>query len=211
PFRFGPGQMRVFARTARVIGGVRATTPVVVRELSQEQSPIRLDIGAALVDTAGRVLSGSAPLHIRVIDPLGATRYELYRATQLGQFTLSLPLAANDPAGQWQVVVRELLSNTEDVVRFAYAPPLQVRSIVGATPRAVYAVNDRDNIFRFARLFHDVTIVKGTNPFNDAAVERLTRALLPWGVRCKVMDLKEAAKARTLTEEEAKTWCGLHP
>ncbi len=211
PFRFGPGQMRVFARTARPIGGIRAAAPVVVRELAREEQPIRVDIAASLLDSKGSLLSGSAPLHIQVIDPFGATRHELFRATKQGMFNASLTLAANDPAGQWKVVIRELLNNTEDTVAFRYAPPPHARSVAGATARAIYASNDRDNAYRFARLFHEVTIVKGTSPFNDAAAERLTKILAPWGVRCKQMDLKEAAKSRTLTAEEAKTWCGLAP
>jgi hypothetical protein len=208
-FRFGPGQMRVFARTARPIAGVKALTPVVTRDLVQEQMPIRVEVGAALVDAKGGVLSGSAPLHVQLIDPLGVVRHELYRATRLGTFSIALPLAANDPAGEWKVVVQELLNNSTDTAAFRYAPPARVRSITGATPRAVYALNDRDNAFRFARLFHDVTIVKGKSTYTDAAAKRLAKILEPWGVRCKEMDLTEASKSRSLTEEEAKTWIGL--
>ncbi len=207
--RFGPGQMRVFARTTRPIGGVRAATPVVRRELVRDTEPITVEIAASLVDDQGRFVSGSAPLHVRVIDPLGVTRHELYRATTLGTFTATLPLAANDPGGEWKVAVRELLAGTEDVVAFQYAPPTRARAIAGATTRAVFAGNDRDNVFRFARLHHDVTIVKGTSPFNVAAADRLTKSLEPWGVRCKVMELAEASKPRRLTDEEAKTWVGL--
>jgi len=208
--RFGPGQMRVFARTARPIGGIKLATPVVQRELVLEKEPIRVEIGAALVDSTGGVLSGSAPLQLQVIDPLGAVRHELYPATKLGMLRLTLPLAANDPAGKWTVAVREMLAGTEDRVSFTYTLPPGARSLAGATPRAVYAVNDRDNIFRFARLFHDVTIVKGTSPWNEAAAQRLIRVLQPWGVRCKVMDLAEASKARNLTAEEVRTWSGLN-
>jgi hypothetical protein len=85
----------------------------------------------------------------------------------------------------------------------------RANAIAGSTQRAVVAVNDRENAFRFARNHHEVTIVKGASKYNDAAAERLVKALEPWGIRCKMMDLKDAAKARTLTEEEAKTWCGL--
>ncbi len=74
----------------------------------------------------------------------------------------------------------------------------------------MYAANDRDNAFRFARTHHDVTIVAGKSAFNSAAVERLTKVLAPWGVRCRTMPLEEAAKNRRLTEEEARTWAGLH-
>src|SRR5262249_27234386 len=63
-FRFGPGQMRAFARTARPVGGVRVATPVLHRELVKEKEPIRVDLAATLVDDRGGVLSGSAPLHV---------------------------------------------------------------------------------------------------------------------------------------------------
>jgi hypothetical protein len=208
-FRFGPGQMRVFARTSRPIGGVRVATPLITRDFTQEKAPIQLELAATLVDNAGRLLSGSAPLLVRVIDPLGMTRFELYRATRQGQFSITLPLAVNDPAGEWKVLVRELLNNGEETLPFHYAPPLQARAIAGATPRAVYAVNDRENAFRFGRIHHDVTIVKGTSVFNDAAAKRLAKVLEPWGVRCKEMPVAEASKSRNLTEEEARTWCGL--
>jgi hypothetical protein len=208
-FRFGPGQMRVFARTERPIGGVRLATPLITRDFTQEKSPIQVELAATLVDTAGRTLSGSAPLLVRVIDPLGVTRHELYRATRQGQFSITLPLAVNDPAGEWKVVVRELLNNGEETQMFQYAPPKRARAIAGATPRAVYAVNDRDNAFRFARMYHDVTIVKGTSAYNEAAAKRLIKVLEPWGVRCKEMPAIEASQSRKLTEEEARTWCGL--
>jgi hypothetical protein len=210
-FRFGPGQMRVFARTARLIGGVKAGTPVVVRELVKEKEPIRVEVSATLLDDKGRPLSGSVPLHVRVTDPLGVTRFELYRATKLGQWSMALPLAANDPAGRWTVRVRELLANSEDVVSFPYAPPARAAALAGATRRAVAFGNDLDNVFRFARLHRDVTIVKGTSPYHAAAAERLSKILSPWGVRCSVVDVASAGKARPLSAEEAPTWIGLVP
>ena len=92
---------------------------------------------------------------------------------------------------------------------FDYQPPLAARAIAGATLRAVFAPGDRRNVFRFARLFHDVTIVKGTSPFNDAAAKRLAEILQPWGVRCRELDLAEAAKTRPISDEEARTWVRL--
>lgn len=208
-FRFGPGQMRVWAVTTRPLGGVQVATPTVTRELALEQAPIKLTVAASLVDDKGLLLSGSAPLHIRVIDPLGTTRHELYRATKLGTFQLELPLAANDPSGTWKVTIRELLSGKENFAAFTYTALKRARAFAGATPRAVYFGNDRDNVFRFARVHRQVTIVKGKSAFNDAAAKRLTKILEPWGVVCKELPLDDAAKPRTLSEEEARTWCGL--
>ncbi|MCI0682058.1 MAG: hypothetical protein L0Y71_08140 [Gemmataceae bacterium] len=207
--RLGPGQMRVFAETARPIGGIKVAAPVVTRDLVLEKSPIELHIAATLLDNKGGILSGSAPIHVRVVDPLGVTRHELFDATKLGQFSARLPLAANDPPGKWQVIVKEGLANTEDTATFDYTPPPRARAIAGATRRAVYFGNDLDNIFRFARNQRDVTIVKGKSGFNDAAAKRLSKALASWGIRSKEMDLTEAAKSRKLTDEEAATWVGL--
>jgi hypothetical protein len=208
-FRFGPGQMRVFARTARPVGAVRVATPIVSRDLTREKAPIQVALGVSVTDNTGQLLSGSVPLHVRLIDPLGGTRHELYRATKQGLFSITLPLAPNDPGGEWKVVVRELLANQETTVPFRYTPPARAAAIAGTTPRAVSAVNDRDNAFRFARTHHEVTLVKGTSAFNDAAAKRISKALEPWGVRCKEMPLAEALKSRRLTEEEARTWAGL--
>ncbi len=107
--RFGAGQLRIFARTTRPIGGVQLTTPIVYRDYLAETDPINVTFTATLVDDNKAPLCGSAPLFIRVTDPLGAQRYALYRATDQGVCKLSVPLAANDPAGKWRVTVRELL------------------------------------------------------------------------------------------------------
>ncbi len=208
--RFGPGQMRVYAVTARPIGGVRLAEPQLSRDLVQERAPVQLHLAGSVVDDRGEILAGAVPLSVRVIDPYGAVRHELFRATAQGLFTLDVPLAANDPSGKWWLEVRDLVSGRPArKVRFEYWPPAQVRAIAGATPRAVSFGGDRDRIFRFARTFQDVTLVKGKSAYNDAAAKRLAQVLAPWGIRCKELDLAQAAKARPLTDDEARTWVGL--
>jgi hypothetical protein len=207
--RFGAGQMRVFARTDRPIGAVKVGTPVVHRDLVREKDPIRVEFSIALLDKDGGLLSGSAPLDVKVIDPLGTTRYEFYKATRLGQLQVTVPLAANDPGGAWKVVVRDLLGNTEGTGTFKYTPPVRAATLAGASPRAVAFGDDAQNVFRFARLHHQVTVVKGTAPYHAEAAERLKKILDPWGVKCNIVDIATASKPRTLTEDEAKTWVGL--
>ncbi len=207
--RFGPGQMRVFALTEPRPLEVKALAPVLTRDLTLASAPIRVELGATLVNDMRQVVSGSAPLQIQVIDPLGATRYERYVATRLGSATLSLPLGANDPAGQWKVVVRELLSGTEDSVAFNYTPPEKCGTIAGATHRAVFFPPDFDRVHRFARVNRTATIVVGASDYNKAAAERLARILEPWDLRCKIVDAKEANRPRELKPEEAETWVGI--
>ncbi len=208
-FSFGAGEMRVFARTNRPIGGVHAHTPTLFRDLTVADAPIRIELAASVLDDHDGVLNGSIPLQIKVIDPLGQTRYDLYRATDRGALRLDLPLAANDPAGQWKVTIRELLSNTEGATAFAYQPGTQCGALAGATQRAVSFGADRDNIFRLFRTHQDVTVVKGSGDYNNAAADRIATVLKPWGIDCKIVTAADANKARTITDEEAATWSGL--
>jgi hypothetical protein len=210
-FRFGPGQMRVFARPAPPPSGIRIAAPQVRRDLTSDRDPIRLEIAATLLDRANFLLGGSVPLHVQLFDPFGVPRYDLYRATKQGQFQVSLPLAANDPSGTWQVHIEDPIFKTSAGTTFRYDAPARAASLAGAARRAVSFGNDLDNVFRFARLHRNVTIVKGTAPYHAAAAERLVKILDPWGVKCQVTDVATAGKARTLTDEEYRTWIGLHP
>jgi hypothetical protein len=197
--------MRVFARTARPIGGVQVLTPLLFRDYTAATNPVWVEVNAILVDDQKQALCGSAPLRIEVIDALGAKRFDLYRATNRGLLRLTLPLAANDPAGKWIVRVRELLSDFQGQASFRYKPAQQCAALAGATRRAVLFGSDRDNIFRFFRTHKDLTIVKGSSKFHDAAARRLTQSLAPWDIRCKTIAAADV-KRRVPTVEEKPTW-----
>ena len=63
-FRFGAGQLRIFARTARPIGGVQLTTPMLSRDYLAATDPITVTFTATLVDdTKGAVMRLRAALH----------------------------------------------------------------------------------------------------------------------------------------------------
>ena len=121
--RFGAGAMRVFARTARPIGGVDILTPVVYHDFTVTDDALHVEISATLVDDQHHALNGSAPLEITLIDPLGVQRYHLTGATKDGRLALTLPLAANDPNGAWTLTIRELLANTSAKASFQFSPP----------------------------------------------------------------------------------------
>lgn len=208
-FRFGPGQMRVFARTTRPIGAVRVAPPQFRRELTREQMPLWIEIAATVLDDQGNIVGASLPLEVTVTDAAGVERYKLHRASDQGLLTLSLPLAANDPAGQWKVSVKELLAGTEGTNQFTYKAARRCGPAAGASPRAITFGNDRTNIKRFFRVHQAVTVVVGKSDFDTAAAQRLVAALDPWDVRCTVVDAEKVNKARPITEEESKTWVGL--
>jgi hypothetical protein len=201
--------MRVFARVARSIGGLKLVKPVLRTDLARQLEPVALEIAATLLDTGGRPLSGSVPVHLKVIDPLGGIRHEFFRATSQGQFHATVPLAANDPVGEWTISVEDLLALSGDRVTFRYDPPTKARAVTGAVRRAVAFGKDRDHIFRFARQNRDLVLIKGKSDHDAAAARRLTEILKPWNIRCREVDAA-SVQARELTEEEAKTWAGLH-
>lgn len=207
-YDFGNGEMRVWAVTARPIGAVSVATPVVSHDLTRTEMPISVRVAATLLDHKGAVLAGSAPMRIQVLDPRGETRYDLHRATKLGTLTLELPLAANDPAGEWKVVVTELLNNTSGQAAFRYQPATRCGPVAGTTRRAVMLARESQNLFRFARVHHTVTIVPGNGDY-AAAVKRIQDYLEPWGVKATVMDVATASRPRVLSEKEAPTWVGL--
>jgi hypothetical protein len=218
-FSFGAGEMRIFARTARPIGKVLVPRPTVTADTTLATAPVQLTLRALVLDTAGDVLVGSFPLRVRVLDPLGDARFDLYRATACGELTLPLPLAANDPAGTWTVEVSELLNNTTGTARFTYAPPTTCGAMAGATPRAVYFGIDRENMKRFFRVHKEIVLVTGGSDFSIAAAQRLAAAVKPWGIRCTTVDAKSVNKAEPDPNDQwlidqykhmAKktTWCG---
>jgi len=207
-FHFGPGQMRVFARTAQPIGRVKVATPLLHRDYTQAVAPLHIDVRAVVLDDKGGLLSGSIPLRIRLLDPHGAVRYDLHRATDGGIIKLSLPLAINDPAGTWSVQVRELLNNAEDKAKFTLPAVLTCNSVAGVTRRAVHLAEDRKRIFRFFRTHSSITIIKGKGDY-DAAAARIAKSLRPWNVKCAIVAAADVNKPRILTEEEAATYIGL--
>lgn len=204
--RFGPGQMKAWALLPKAIKGVKVGAVQVTSDLTRKADPISLEIAAALSDVEGNPVLGDTPMQITVTDPLGQVRYEVYRPAKAGTVNVVLPLAVNDPSGQWKVAVKDLLGNTTDEKTFTYTGMKNCRAVAGATQRAVYFSEDWNNIFRFARLHRTVTVAYGTSEFDKAAAERIAKVLDPWDVKCTVVPVAEINKPRQLTAEEVKTW-----
>ncbi len=206
--RFGPGQMRVFACSARPIGGVRLAAPLLERDYTREHDPVRLTLAATLLDMHGDRLDGTAPLHIEVFDSLGRTRYDLYRATKLGLYADKLQLAVNEAPGIWHVVITELLTNTSGRADFTLTVPASCPALAGQARGAIWFGNDWDNMFRFLHTYQQVTLVTGTVPYEHTMAERLANELKVWQIHAAIVAATEVNKPRALSAEEAVTWCG---
>ena len=204
-YPFGAGQMRVFARTARPIGGIQVGTPTLFTDYTVEKTPLTVNVTATLVDDKGKLLVGSAPLEITLTSPLKATRYQLFRATDRGRISLDLPLALNDAAGVWTVTITELLNNTSGTATFTYRPNAMAGAAAGATHRAVIFGKDRDRMYNYFRTQQQLTLVTGTSPFLKDAAERLAVTLKPWNIDCTIINAADV-KQKALSEDEVKTW-----
>ncbi|MFM8984485.1 MAG: hypothetical protein ACKONH_00235 [Planctomycetia bacterium] len=207
--RFGPGQMRAFARPARPMGGVRiAQASLGPADYVRPGRPTRaVRLRAEVTDAAGAILCGSIPLEIALVDPLGQNRHRFYRATDGGTIAIELPLGVNEPAGQWRIRVRELLAGTEGTATFSLAAPATCGAAAGATRRAVMFSGDAEPMFRFFRLHRKVALVIGTSDYNRPAAERLAKILAPWGVACEIVEAA-AIQKRERPEDVRRTWAG---
>ena len=195
--RFGPGQLRGFARTARPIGRVVVRPPRVTRDyVADPQMPVAVEIIATLADAQGRPLVGSAPMQVRLVDPLGTTRHDLYRPTDQGILRIRLPLAANDPQGDWTVHVTDLLARKTGTATFPLQQPATAGAVAAMAPRAILFGDDFSKVFDFFRRHRRVTLVAGASPFNAAAAKHLAENLAHWGVRADLVAAADVQKAR---------------
>ena len=130
-------------------------------------------------------------------------------ATDGGVCQLSLPLAINDPAGEWTVEADELLSNTHDRVSFTLPAVPTCNIVAGATRRAVHWADDRDRIFRF--LPHPCTGHPRQGQW-AITMRRPSASSKAWNrgtSSATYMTADEANKPRPITAEEAPTFIGL--
>lgn len=206
--RFGPGQMRVYARTRAAISGVQVATPGVYSDYTAEAAPLGVRFVTAVLAADHRVLAGPVPLRVQLFDPLGIARYDLYRVAPNGQVELDLPLAVNDPQGVWTARVQELLGGHQGEAAFTWRPPTSAGALAGTPRRAVFFGDDPENVYRFFQLHRDVTLVIGSNAFARTQAERLAKILEPWDVRCQIVSATNAVKLRPLTQDQQRTWTG---
>ena len=203
--------MRVFARTARPIGGVQIATPTIDRDYTAATDPLALNVTATVVDEQHQLLSGSAPLEIRLVDPLGDTRYSIYRATTAGVCQLRLPMAANDPPGTWKLSVRELLAGHETTATFTFAAPPQCGALAGTTSRAVVFGNDRENIFRLLPQSQASDDRQRDGCVSRCGSETVGRHPQALGSKCKIVAAADVNKPREVAADEAPTFAGIEP
>ena len=103
PVTLGPGEGRMFVVRPRAIGRVSLEVPETVKKGDE------VTISVAVLDEGGELAAGLAPLRVTITDSQGTTSdYSDYYLARDGRATVALPIANNDPSGDWGVAVREL-------------------------------------------------------------------------------------------------------
>jgi len=191
-FSMGQGEMRVFAMTDRPIAKVMTVVSNFKIDTTREKDPVRFDVRSFVTDADGLPLNGSIPMRIKVIDPLGNTRYNVLRATADGILNETFILAANDPTGTYTVEVTELLNNTVGTRTFANDGFKVAGAAIGEVPRAVYFGNDRENMKRFFRQYNNITLIPGSSDYSMQAAVKFAQDIEPWGITATIIPAEQA-------------------
>jgi hypothetical protein len=156
------GQLCFVADLTRFSGKIFALFPTRIGEIEVlATQPAQLGKSAGLqvqvMDDKGKPIEVPVPLEILLRGPEGGERYRLLRTHQ---DILSIPLALNDTAGKWTIVVRELLSGKTVQAAWEITPPAAAEKLtlpVRLRPRVV--VPDRLAVVSFLRSKKSLRIV----------------------------------------------------
>ena len=97
-----------------------------------------LTIQVAFQDPAGQLLQAVIPFHIAIIRPDGKIHQEFYRGTTRdGLFSMTLPIPANAPAGNWSIAVRSQLSGDLATLPITVAPAASTALASALTDTAI--------------------------------------------------------------------------
>ncbi|MCM8803421.1 MAG: hypothetical protein NC827_09000, partial [Candidatus Omnitrophica bacterium] len=204
---FGPGHMKIYAILKNPIDKIIIYDPELEINYTK-QPPIILNILSSVINVKGELINSPIPLKIKVIDPTGYIRYQLYRSTENGNINLALPIGINEPEGKWKIIIEELITGRVSEKEFEYTGIQTSPTVIGRIERAIIFEKDKEKIYRFVRNHRQLTIIKGESNYSNYAAERLKNILSVWDINCSIVNSDEV-KVRTLTEEEVKTWVGL--
>lgn len=142
----------------------------------------------------GKALDAVLPLQILVKDPSGKLEYELFRATSGRALEGQLKMAANHPAGQWTVEVRELLSGCRAKASFDVVES-KVMTAASEKSRLLpdVVLSDGDAIRKLLEKKPVLYIPLETMQASiKKELDRLVTKLKGLGVRCVYQDVEDA-------------------
>ena len=112
----GPGEGRIFVVRPKAIARIIPDVPETVKKGDE------VTIAVAVEDAGGELATGLMPLRITITDSQGTTSdYSDYYLAQDGRATMTLPIARNEPSGDWSVAVRELYGGVKGRAFFRVA------------------------------------------------------------------------------------------
>ena len=112
-----PAGGRLFAVMPVRVGAIKVDVP------AQADRSTRITITAQVDGVDGRPFAGLTPLETTIRDSQGiASDYGGYDVASDGKVAFTVPIAKNDPSGDWSVTVRELLTGETGKAFFTVAP-----------------------------------------------------------------------------------------
>ena len=103
----GPGEGRMFVVRPKAISRIAMDVPESVNKGDQ------VTIGISVEDQGGGVTKSLIPLRVEIADSQGTVSdYSDYVLAQDGRATVTMPIAKNEPSGDWSIIVRELYGGT---------------------------------------------------------------------------------------------------
>lgn len=192
------------ATTARVFGVL--ARPVAKLALSARQTLAaggELVVAAQLLDAAGKPVRAVVPLHLTLLAPDAKAVQSLFRSTDReGTFALSLPIAANAPAGTWSVRVRSQLDGMTATL------PVTVT----ASAPASFAKIITDKVLVRDRAAIEATFTKGAKVVLPIFDSPHAGELLPIAEKVKAALARRGVEVEIRSQVEPGTyWLGYDP
>ena len=112
----GPGEGKIFVVRPKAIAGLGIEVP----ESVKKGDDITIDV--SVKDDDGPISKSLVPLHVTITDSQGtANDYSDYYLAQDGRASVTIPIAKNEPSGDWSVTARELYGGLKARVFFNVA------------------------------------------------------------------------------------------
>jgi len=123
----GPGEGRIFVVRPKAIARITINVPETVKKGDE------VKVSIAVEDKGGEIATGLIPLRVTLTDSQGTpSDYSDYYLAQKGRATVTLPIATNEPSGDWSVTVRELFGGVKER---AFLRVLPVEKVVKAVSK----------------------------------------------------------------------------
>ena len=155
-----------------------------------------LELHAKVVGISGNIIAGQVPVQIIVRSPDGRDIHRIYRATGAKGIVERLPIYANSPSGQWEVIVQERLSGKAACVSFEVSEDIS-EGLLLADKLGDCIVIDKRPVKSFRKKGRSLLIPLDKDQEElRPLVSQVAAQLKRGGVSCRVVSVEEVVVGR---------------